>query len=301
MPLLVTGSVGIDTVSTPLGRAENVLGGSAVYFAFAASKYVPVRLVAVVGEDFPDEFRGILAAGDIDLAGLETRPGSKTFRWTGQFEGDMNAAKTVDVQLNVLAERSPKVPPAFVDSDAVFLANTHPTLQRELLAQLSAPKIVVCDSMNLWIANERESLVKTLRLVTGAIVNDDEARQLTGQRNLIEAGEAVLELGPKFVMIKKGEHGALLVTADGAAAIPAFPTKLVRDPTGAGDSFAGGVLGYLCAQGSADTETLRRAMVRGTVAASFTIEDFSLGRVRNLTRAEIDRRVDQFVNMLRFE
>ena len=262
---------------------------------------MPVRLVAVVGEDFPDEFRGVLASGNIDLAGLETRPGSKTFRWTGLFEGDMNEAETVDVRLNVLSEQAPAVPSVFTDSEAVFLANTHPTLQRELLSKLSGPRLVVCNTMNLWIANERASLLETLRLVTGVIINDDEARQLTGKTNLIEAGEAVLEMGPAFAMIKKGEHGALLVTAEGPAALPAFPSKLVRDPTGAGDSFAGGVLGYLCAQGKLDVETLRRAMVRGTVAASFTIEDFSLGRVRGLPRGELDRRVDQFVNLLRFE
>ncbi len=299
MSLLVTGSIGIDTVSTPHGHADDVLGGTAVYFSFAASQYVPVRLVAVAGEDFPDEFRGVLASREIDLAGLEIRKGSKTFRWTGRFTGDMNQAETVDVQLNVLAEQAPEVPPAFVDSQTVFLAVTHPTAQRGVLAQLSGPKVTVCDSMDLWIANERESLLQTLKLVSGVIINDGEARQLTGLVNLVEAGEAILNLGPRFVVIKKGEHGALLVTADGPFAIPAYPTKLVRDPTGAGDSFAGGMLGYLAAQGRDDPDTLRRAMVRGTVAGSFTIEDFSLRRVENLTRNEIDRRVDEFISMLR--
>lgn len=302
MAVLVTGSIGIDTVSTPHGNAADVLGGSAVYFAFAASQYAPVRLVAAVGDDFPDEFRQVLAAREIDLAGLEVRPGSKTFRWHGRFEGDMNEAETVDVSLNVLAENAPKVPPAFADSQTVFLANTHPTQQREVLAQLSAVKLAACDSMNLWIANERDSLIETLRMVTGVIINDAESRQLTGQVNLIEAGEAILGFGPKFVMIKKGEHGAMLVTQDGPFAIPAYPSKQVRDPTGAGDSFAGGVLGYLDSEGGKfDTDTLRRAMIRGTIAASFTIEDFSLERVKNLSRAEIDRRVDEFVNMLRVE
>ena len=301
MSLLVTGSIGIDTVTTPYGRAENVLGGSAVYFAFAACQYVPVRLVAVIGDDFPAGFRDVLASRGIDLTGLETRPGSKTFRWEARFEGAMNEAQTLDVQLNVLSERAPKVPPAFADTETVFLANTHPRLQREVLEQLNSPKVVVCDTMDYYIANEREALQETLQRVTGAIINDGEARQLTERTNLIEAGEAVLEFGPEFVMIKKGEHGALLVTAEGPMAIPAFPSKRVRDPTGAGDSFAGGVLGYLSAKGEADPGTLRWAMVHGTVAASFTIEDFSLGRVRNLTRAEVDQRVDQFVSMLRFE
>ena len=301
MSLLVTGSIAIDTVASPYGRAENVLGGSAVYFSFAASPYVPVRLVGVVGEDFPDGFRRTLAARDIDLRGLEVRKGSKTFRWSGRFEGDMSAAETLGVDLNVLAERGPKVPEVFADSETVFLANTHPTLQRDLLAQLRSPKLVVCDTMNHWITTERESLVTTLRVVTGVIVNDGEARQLTGRMNLMEAGEAILKLGPKFVIIKKGEHGALLLTSDGPAAVPAFPTKNVRDPTGAGDSFAGGVLGYLSAQGRTDFDTLRQALVRGTVAASFAIEDFSVRRVEKLTRAEIDQRVNEFVRMLRFD
>jgi sugar/nucleoside kinase (ribokinase family) len=301
MSLLVTGSVGIDTVTTPYGHVDSVLGGCAVYFSFAAAQYVPVRLVSVVGDDFPAKFRQVLEARNIDLTGLEVRKGSKTFRWTGRFEGDMNQAETVAVDVNVLAEQAPKVPPSLADSSEVFLAVTHPTQQRELLSQLRSPELVVCDTVNLWIANERDSLLETLRLVTGVIINDAEARQLTKRVNLIEAGEAILDLGPKFAMIKKGEHGALLVTAEGPVAIPAYPTKLVRDPTGAGDSFAGGVMGYLTQQGKHDPDTLHRAMARGTVAASFAIEDFSLGRVRDLTRAEINQRVDQFVGMLRVE
>lgn len=301
MSLLVTGSVAVDSVTTPHGRVEEVLGGSAVYFAVAASQYVPVRLVAVVGDDFPDEFRRVLASRDIDLTGLEVRKGSRTFRWTGRFEGDMSCAETVEVQLNVLAEEASRFPPAFADSDAVFLANTHPTLQREVLSQLSSPNLVVCDTMNHWIDEQRDSLLQTLRLVTGVIINDGEARQLTGRVNLIEAGDEILALGPKFVMIKKGEHGALLMTAGGAFPMPAFPARVVRDPTGAGDSFAGGVMGYLAEQGRQDTDTLRRAMVRGTVAASFTIEDFSLRRVQDLTRAEINQRIDQFISLLRLD
>ena len=301
MSLLVTGSIGIDTVSTPHGSVDGVLGGTAVYFSFAAAQYVPVRLVAVVGEDFPSELRRMLESRNIDLTGLELRKGSKTFRWSGRYEGDMNVAETVGVELNVLAEPATTVPTSFVDSETVFLANTHPTRQREILSQLASPKLVVCDSMNLWIDTERESLLETLRLVTGVIINDGEARQLSGCVNVIEAGEWVLDLGPRFVMIKKGEHGAILVTGDGAFAIPAYPTKEVRDPTGAGDSFAGGVLGYLTEQGKHDTDSLRRAMVRGTIAASFAIEDFSLGRVKDVTRAEINQRVDRFVSMLRFD
>ncbi len=301
MSLLVTGSIGIDSVSTPAGNVENVLGGSAVYFAFAAVQFAPVRLVGVVGDDFPAEFRQILESREIDLTGLEVRSGSRTFRWTGSYEGDMNEAETVDVSLNVLAEQAPNVPAVFADSKTVFLANTHPTLQRELLAQVNSPSLVVCDTMNLWIENERDSLIETLRLVHGVIINDAESRALTGAMNLIDAGEEILALGPKFVIIKKGEHGALLVTEEGPIAVPAFPTMEIRDPTGAGDSFAGGLLGYLAADGHHDAQTLRRALVRGTVAASFTIEDFSLGRVKTLTRKELDGRIERFLGMLRFD
>lgn len=301
MSLLVTGSIGIDSVTSPHGSVTDALGGTAVYFSFAASQYVPVRLVGVVGDDFPDAFRDTLTRRPIDLAGLETRKGSKTFRWKGKYVGNMNEAETLDVSLNVLAEAGPKVPEVFADSETVFLANTHPALQRDLLGQLTAPKLTVCDTMNLWIANEREELLKTLRAVDGVIINDGEARDLTGKTNMIEAGEAMLDLGPTFAVIKKAEHGAILFTGEGPTAIPAFPTKRVKDPTGAGDSFAGGTLGYLSSVGEHSPAALRRAIVHGTVAASFTIEAFSLDRVLSIERSDIDRRVDEFLRMLRIE
>lgn len=299
MSLLVTGSIGIDTVLTPDERADEVLGGTAVYFAFSASLYVPVRLVAVVGDDFPPAYRDVLATREIDLAGLEVRRGSRTFRWTGRYKPNMNERDTLEVQLNVLEEAPPGVPDEFKDSTYIFLANTHPVQQQALLGQIDAPKLVVCDTMDLWIANERESLLKTLGMVNGVIVNDAEARQLTGRMDLVEAGRDMLELGPQFVIIKKGEHGATLFTENGSVDVPAFPTEKVRDPTGAGDSFAGGFLGYLAQEGNADEDTLRQGLAHGTVAASFAIEDFSLGRVRSLTRSDIDRRVAQFVEILR--
>jgi sugar/nucleoside kinase (ribokinase family) len=301
MPLLVTGSLGIDTVATPHGTAADVLGGSAVYFAFAASQYTDVRLVGVVGDDFPPAYRDTLASRNIDLAGLETRAGSKTFRWSGKYSDDMNDRDTLEVQLNVLAEAGAKVPPAYADSDVVFLANTHPGLQREMRSAFRNPRLTVCDTMDLWIETAREELVKTLGVVDGLIVNDAEARQLTGCGNMVEAGEALLRFGPKFAVVKKGEHGALLISADGVTAIPAFPTKKVKDPTGAGDSFAGGMLGYLATLDRWNTAALRRGLLHGTVAASFTIEDFSLGRLKSLTREELDARVQQFADMLRIE
>ena len=301
MSLLVTGSIGLDTVITPHGEAHEVLGGSAVYFGFAAALFTPVRLVGVVGDDFPEEFRDLLASTDLDLAGLETRAGSKTFRWTGMYTPDMNDRETMDVQLNVLGEHGAKVPPAFADSDVVFLANTHPARQRELLAQVRSPRLTVCDTMDLWIDTEHDELGRTLAAVDGVIINDAEARQLTKHTNLVAAGEAILDIGPRFAVVKKGEHGAVLVTRDSVTSVPAFPAKDVRDPTGAGDSFAGGMLGFLDQCGSDDTAALRRAVVRGTIAASFTIEAFSLDRLRQVTPEEVDSRTKQFVQMLRIE
>ena len=301
MSLLVTGSIGIDNVITPHGQAEEVLGGSSVYFSLAATQYTPVRFVGAVGEDFPPAFRDLLASREIDLTGLEVRKGSKTFRWWGKYVGDMAQAETVDIQLNVMGEAAPKVPAAFTDSDVVFLANTHPSLQRELLAQITAPKLSVCDTIDLWIESERDSLIETLGVVNGVIINDAEARMLTGSNNLVTAGRGILELGPDFAVIKKGEHGALLVTAGDVTAVPAYPTENVKDPTGAGDSFAGGMLGYLAAEGCFDIATLRRALVRGTVSASFAIEDFSMRRVMSVTREETDARVAELLEMLRIE
>ncbi|MCP4593491.1 MAG: sugar kinase [bacterium] len=301
MSLLVTGSIGIDGVTSPHGQAEEVLGGSSVYFSFSATQFVPVRFVGAVGEDFPPAFRDLLASRDIDLAGLEVRKGSKTFRWTGRYVGDMAQAETLTLDLNVLGEAPPKVPAEFTDSEVVFLANTHPALQRAMLAQVKAPRLSVCDTIDHWIANERTELVETLKAVDGVFINDAEVRQLTGTTNLVTAGKEILELGPRFIVVKKGEHGVLLVTRDGVTAVPAYPHEHVKDPTGAGDSFAGGMLGYLAAEGSFDTAALRRALVRGTVTASFAIEDFSLRRMVDVTRAEIDARVAELLDMLRID
>ncbi len=301
MSLLVTGSIGIDTVTTPHGSADEVLGGSAVYFCFAASYFTKPRLVCAVGEDFPEGFRKTLESRDIDLAGLEIRKGSKTFRWQGKYVGDMNEAETVGVDLNILTEANAKVPAEFADSKIVFLAATHPTAQREFLEQTPGCKLSVADTRDLWIDNEHDELIKTLGVVDGVIINDGEARQLTGKVNLIEAAEGLLAMGPKFAVVKKGEHGALLLTQSGPTVIPAYPTKNVKDPTGAGDSFAGGMLGYLAETVDITDEALRRAIVRGTVVASITIEDFSLNRIGVATKDEVDQRIAEFVKMLRVE
>jgi sugar/nucleoside kinase (ribokinase family) len=301
MSILVTGSIGIDSVITPHGQVDDVLGGSAMYFGLAAALFAPVRLVAAVGDDFPAEFRDLLAGANIDLAGLETRAGEKTFRWTGKYSQDMNDRETLDVQLNVLGQAAPPVPRAFADSEVVFLANTHPASQRAMLQQVGNVRLSVCDTMDLWIEGERDALLDTLAAVDGVIINDSEARQLTGHTNLINAGRQVLGLGPAFVVIKKGEHGSMLITGDSVTIIPAFPTTEVRDPTGAGDSFAGGMLGYLAECGRHDSAALRSALLRGTVTASFTIEEFSLYRLQKITRADVDARVQKFKEMLRIE
>jgi sugar/nucleoside kinase (ribokinase family) len=300
MSLLVTGSIGIDTVETPFGKRDDVLGGSAIYFSYAASFFTPVRLVGVVGEDAPKFVFDAFGSQPVDASGLEVRKGSKTFRWHGSYVKDMNEAQTVEVDLNVLAERAPKIPQNFLDSRYVFLANTHPILQQEMLATLASPRLVVADTMNLWIQTERAELVKLLSKIHGLVLNDGEARLLTGEKNLITAARAVLAMGPKFVVIKKGEHGSMLCSDRDVFVLPAFPADKVVDPTGAGDSFAGGMMGYLSTQQSLSPSTIRRAMAFGTVVASYTIGDFSLGGLHATDRDAIDDRYDRFKQAISF-
>src|SRR5438270_197471 len=242
MSLLVTGSIGIDTVETPFGKRDDVIGGSAIYFSYASSFFTPVRLVGVVGEDCPRQYLTIFDGRDVDTTGLEIRKGSKTFRWHGSYVKDMNEAVTVEVDLNVLAERAPKIPEKFLDSKYVFLANTHPALQQQMLGSLPSAKLVIADTMNLWITTEKPELLKLLKKIHGLVLNDGEARLLTEKKNLIEAAREVLKLGPKFVVIKKGEHGCLLCTEKDTFVLPAYPADRVIDPTGAVDSFAGGMM-----------------------------------------------------------
>ncbi len=300
MSLLVTGSIGIDTVETPFGKRDEVIGGSAIYFSYAASYFTPVRLVGVVGEDCPREFFDVFEGRDVDLDGLETRKGSKTFRWHGSYVKNMNEAVTVEVDLNVLAEHAPKIPAAFIDSRYIFLANTHPALQQQMLGCLKGPKLVVADTMNLWIQTERNELAKLLKQIHGLVLNDGEARLLTEKKNLIEAARDVLKMGPKFVVIKKGEHGCLMCSETEAFVLPAYPADRVVDPTGAGDSFAGGMMGYLSTQGNFSPATIKRALAFGTVVASYTIEDFSLGGLKKITRDDIDSRWNQFKQAMSF-
>lgn len=308
--LLVVGSIAFDSLRTPFGEAVDELGGSATFFSVAASFFVPVRLVGVVGEDFPPEFRQVLDSRSIDTAGLQIVPGGKTFRWKGSYKGAMNEATTEDVQLNVFGNFRPDIPKAWHDTRVVFLANGSPITQGSVLDQIAKPDLVVADTMNLWIDIQRPALLDLMKRVDGLVLNEGEARMLSGESNLIVAAQKILDLGPRFTVIKKGEHGALLISREGAADIPsplgricplpAYPSLLVRDPTGAGDSFAGGMMGYLASEGEYDFQHLVRAMAFGTVAASFAIEDFGLRRFHSLTLDEITHRLFEYHQMLAF-
>ncbi len=304
MSLIVTGSIGIDTVITPTGRADDVLGGSCTYFAAAASFFCPVRIVAAVGEDFTEALRAqIEQFAGVDTAGLEIRAGSKTFRWTGEYKTNMNDRDTLDVQQNVLAEKLAPVPHAFRDSEYVFLANTHPVGQLELREQFPAAKLVVADTMDLWLNTALNELKHLLTQIDGLVLNDSEAAQLTGETNMIRASAAILEMGPGFVVVKKGEHGCLLRHAKGLAVLPAYPAGEVIDPTGAGDSFAGGMMGHLATVGAEadDLPALRRALAFGAIVASYNIERFSLNRLTELARKDIDRRLAEFAELVKFD
>lgn len=302
MKLVVTGTVGIDTVYTPRDKREGISGGSAAYFAAAASKLCPVRVVAVVGGDWPKSHRSILQGfSGVCLAGLESRPNSRTFAWGGRYFDDVNRRETLFTEVGVLQEAPPLVPSEYQSSELVFLGNTHPAVQVGFIEQFPKRALVVADTMDLWIRTAHAELCALLKRVDGIILNDSEAGELTGYRNAISAGRKILEMGPKFVVVKKGEHGAILVHREGVAVIPAFPVEeaQVVDPTGAGDSFAGGFMGYLASEGRTDFETLQRAMASGTVVASFALESFGLERMQSLTYEEIKNRLVQFQQMTR--
>ena len=299
MSLLVTGSIGIDTVKTPFGVSENCIGGSAIYFSMAASFFNPVRFLGVVGSDCPFDIKETFMDRNVDLEGLEVRSTSKTFRWHGSYEGSMNEASTDFVELNVLGEEHAKIPQSYKDSKFVFLANSNPTIQMQILEQMDDPQFVAADTMNLWIQQTPTDLKHLLERIDALILNDGEARMLTGQSNLVQAATQILKMGPKVVIIKKGEHGSMMLDSDGDCFIlPAYPTSVVIDPTGAGDSFAGGVMGYLAQASRIDNNSLRQAITYGTVCASFTISDFSLHGIRNITRDAIDERVDNLRRLI---
>jgi sugar/nucleoside kinase (ribokinase family) len=300
MSLLVVGSVALDSIQTPTHSRERILGGSATYFSYSASFFTPVRLVGVVGEDFPDEHVALLKSRNIDTAGLHVMPGGKTFFWKGKYLSNMNDRETLEVQLNVFGDFRPKLPDAFRRSDFLFLANGSPVTQMSVLEQAVGPRLVVADTMDLWIREQHADLMKLLGRIDGLVMNDSEAKLLTGDENLVAAGHKILKLGPRFVVIKKGEHGAMFFSAHETYVLPAYPTERVVDPTGAGDSFAGGMMGYLAAQGNFDPKTLKEAMAYGILVASYTVEDFSLDRLQNIGRADLDQRLAQYRKMLSF-
>jgi sugar/nucleoside kinase (ribokinase family) len=300
MSILVVGSVALDTVRTPFGQAEEALGGSATYFSTAASFFTDVRLVAVVGVDFPEHHLAFLGERKIDLRGLQRVPG-KTFRWVGEYGFDLNQARTLDTQLNVFANFAPKIPEEYRDSDVVFLGNIDPDLQREVLRQVQRPALIGADTMNYWITNKADSLRQTLELVDVLLINDAETRQLASEANLVQAAQKILTWGPKSLVIKRGEYGALMISQEGWFAAPALPLEEVRDPTGAGDCFAGGFVGYLANTMNFDDASVRKAMVMGSVMASFNVEAFSLERLRTLTYGEIQARYRAFKRLAHFE
>jgi sugar/nucleoside kinase (ribokinase family) len=298
--LLVTGSIGIDTVKTPYGVSENCLGGSAVYFCMAASFFGPVRLVGVIGPDCPFDLAQVFAGRSVDLAGLEIRKNSKTFRWAGTYHEDINKRTTDKLELNVLAEKPPKVPQVYRDSKFVFLANTAPALQLQLLEQIDNPSFVAADTMDCWIQGHLDDLKRLLKKIDCLVINEDEAKMLADEHNLIKAAEAILDMGPSVAVVKKGEYGSIICSADERFVLPAFPAAEVKDPTGAGDSFAGAFMGYLAQVGKTDFESLKQAIAYGTVVASFTIADFSLAALTSINKTDIDSRLEILRKLTQF-
>ena len=300
MSILVVGSVAYDTVETPLGRAERVLGGSASFFSVAASFFSPVNLVGVVGRDFGEAQLAAFRDRPIDLEGLERMDG-KTFHWQGRYSLDLNSRDTICTDLNVFEFFEPKIPARYRGSEVVFLGNIDPVLQRRVLEQVERPRVVACDTMNFWIHGKPAEVRETLAKVQILLINDQEARELSGEWNLVRAARAIRAMGPSTLVVKKGEHGVLMFGEEGSFSAPAMPLETVVDPTGAGDTFAGGFLGYLASTGQVGDGALRRAVVMGSTMASFCVEAFSLDRLLRLTRPEIDARYREFESLARFE
>ncbi|HLY63621.1 MAG TPA: PfkB family carbohydrate kinase [Terriglobia bacterium] len=300
MSVLVVGSVAFDSIRTPSGHEENILGGSATYFSLTASFFTPVNVVAVVGEDFTEEHQRVFQGRTIHTAGIEHAPG-RTFRWSGEYTENMNEAKTLDTQLNVFEHFSPKIPPAYLDSQVVFLGNIHPSLQLHVREQMPSAQLVALDTMNFWIKTTPDELKKTLTKVDLLMANEGEAYMLSGCHNIRKAAACIQKLGPRMVVIKRGEYGVIMFMNDLMFSVPAYPLEEVHDPTGAGDSFAGGFVGYLGRAAEFSETHLRRAMVYGSVMASFTVEDFGLKRILRLTPGEIDTRFREFKTLTHFD
>lgn len=296
MSVLVVGSVFFDSIDTPHGAVEETLGGAATYFSVAASLFTPVRMVAAVGQDFPQHELDALRARGVDLSGVQVGTGA-TGRWAGRYHEDMNRRDTLDLQLNVFADFDPTLPASYLDATHVFLANIDPRLQRRVLEQLSSPALVGCDTMNHWIDGSRDELEELLTRVDILIINDEEARQLSNERNIVRAARRILDIGPGSVLIKRGEYGVIHFSGNAVFAVPAFPLEEVFDPTGAGDTFAGGFMGSLARGGDASERGIRRAIVDGSVIASFVVEDFGMRRLRTLTMEDFEHRRRQFISL----
>jgi len=300
MKILVVGSVALDSIETPTGKVEEVLGGSAIYFSVAASFFADVNLVGVVGNEFPEEHIKFLKERKIDLKGLQKEEG-KTFRWVGKYEHDFNNAYTLDTQLNVFNHFNPTIPDQYRRSELVFLANIDPELQLRVLNQVQQPQIIACDTMNFWIENKLSALKETIKLIDILIINEGEVKELAKETNLIKASRAILSLGPKTLIIKQGSYGAMMVKETSIFSAPAYPLENIVDPTGAGDTFAGGFMGYLANSGSFQEKELRKAIIFGSVMASFTVEQFSIDRLRSLTFPEIENRYGVFKKLTYFD
>lgn len=296
MSILVVGSIFFDDIETPHGKVTRALGGAATYFSVAASFFAPVQMVATVGEDFPRQEIEFFSERGIDVSGLEVRAG-RTGAWAGRYHEDMNRRDTLDLQLNVFADFKPQLPASHRDSRYVFLANIDPRLQAMVLDQLRAPALVGCDTMNHWIAESRPELERLLSRVNLLVINDEEARLLSGEQNIVRAARRLLALGPKRVLVKRGEYGVIQFSPECVFAVPAFPLEEVFDPTGAGDTFAGGFMGQLARSGDTSEAGMRRAIVYGSVMASFVVEDFGLNRLRSITAEAVEQRYRQFVNL----
>ncbi|MDT8340423.1 MAG: PfkB family carbohydrate kinase [Longimicrobiales bacterium] len=300
MSVLVVGSVALDTVETPFGSAERVLGGSANYFAAAASLFGTVRVVGVVGDDYPLQDLDFMRERGVDFGGVSTAPG-RSFFWAGRYAYDLNTRDTLATELGVFADFRPEIPESFRDARMVFLGNIDPELQLGVLEQVSDPALVACDTMNFWIEGKRDELMEVLRRVDVVLLNDAEVRQLSGEHNLLRGARWVQGLGARYVVVKKGEHGAILYGPDWMFFAPGFPLEEVFDPTGAGDAFAGGFLGSLCGESALDRPAFRRAMIYGSATGSYAVEQFSVDRFRSLTPVEVARRVEEFREMTTFE
>jgi sugar/nucleoside kinase (ribokinase family) len=298
--ILVVGSVALDSVKTPFGQADEVLGGSATYFSVAASFFSQIRVVAVVGTDFSDDHSAMFKRHNIDTDGL-VRTDGRTFRWKGEYSYDLNEAQTLDTQLNVFESFKPTIPASYKSSDYVFLGNIDPELQLQVLEQIEQPRVVACDTMNFWIDSKVDELKKTLGRVDILLINDGETRMLAGEANLVRAAHKIMAMGPRILIVKRGEYGVLMFNENSIFGAPAFPLEEVYDPTGAGDSFAGGFMGYLAQAGELTDDVLRRAIIFGSVMASFNVEQFSLDGLSKLSRTDIDTRFGQFKKLTHFE